>query len=296
MLKEDNPRRRLRIGFLGSESTGLKSLRILAEHPEVQLVWVVFDEKSVSSCGLRRLEAKYDLKVVKYSEIEDKASRQLGECGIDAILSVFSPYIVSDTLLSMSTHGGFNLHPGKLPEYAGRDPVSWSIYEEAKEHEVTIHRMTNMVDGGDVLMSSHVSRDKSDTAYDLMSRCSVEGLSLLKRFINQVIRDGWESLGGSPQDQSLRRYRGEFNAHFLPKDLNCKIEMLERFRKASWLGPQGSRKKMMPLVSMGYIVELEIHVQTRSKIPQFAVLYVSGTALMSRFTCLMECGRLHNGS
>jgi methionyl-tRNA formyltransferase len=44
----------------------------------------------------------------------------------------------------------YNFHGGP-PEYPGRDPHHWAIYDGAREFGVTCHRMSAKVDAGDIL-------------------------------------------------------------------------------------------------------------------------------------------------
>ena len=73
---------------------------------------------------------------------------------------------------SLSVHGGFNIHPGLLPEFAGRDPVSWSIFDCSSKHGVTLHKMTPIIDGGDIISYVSFAIDPDETAYSLFGKCS----------------------------------------------------------------------------------------------------------------------------
>ena len=61
--------------------------------------------------------------------------------------------IVKAPVLSRYARGAFNAHPSLLPSYRGRHAViQWAIDEGERVLGVTIHRMSSVVDQGDLIM------------------------------------------------------------------------------------------------------------------------------------------------
>lgn len=238
------------IGFFGSEATGLKSLKMLLRKEGVNVKWVVFDEKSIPPRAFEGLEQKYMLNRVELKELRnvDQSNRERLE--VDAIISVFSPFIINDQIIGLSRHGGFNLHPGKLPEYAGRDPVSWAIYDGSPSQGVTIHKMTSVIDGGDIVSCASFEITKDDTAYTLIGKCSVKGIELLTDLLDQAQKRGFSSLSMTKQEHSRRKYRSHFRTTDLAEDCRCDRSQLDRVRRACSLGPSNCNIQACPVVHL----------------------------------------------
>lgn len=66
--------------------------------------------------------------------------------------------------------GSINLHPGALPLWAGSDPLGWRLSSGAENIEVTVHRMTDVIDAGPVLGTAIFAVEPSDTGHDLRRR------------------------------------------------------------------------------------------------------------------------------
>ncbi|MGP6176276.1 formyltransferase family protein [Microbacterium sp. A196] len=67
-------------------------------------------------------------------------------------------------------HGTLNLHPGSLPSWSGSDPLGWRRAAGPDTIEATVHRMTELIDQGEVLGTAVFAVDVSDTGHDLRHR------------------------------------------------------------------------------------------------------------------------------
>lgn len=68
----------------------------------------------------------------------------------DVGLCVGSQWIFKDNFLDKFPQGFFNLHPSILPKYAGAGGVSWQTLGGECMAGVTIHKMTNQIDRGEI--------------------------------------------------------------------------------------------------------------------------------------------------
>jgi methionyl-tRNA formyltransferase len=60
-------------------------------------------------------------------------------------------YILKARLFDLPRLGSINLHCGKVPEYRGSPPAFWELYDGATQVGITIHRVTDSLDGGPIL-------------------------------------------------------------------------------------------------------------------------------------------------
>lgn len=133
--------------------------------------------------------------------------------GVDLLLNVHSLYLIHAAVVGAAKIGSFNLHPGKLPEYAGLNSASWAIYEGAAQAGVTLHRMTAGIDTGDIAWQTVFPIAPTDTALSVNARCVREGVALIARLLETAGRDP-AAIPRLVQDRSQRRYFGrEIPAH-----------------------------------------------------------------------------------
>lgn len=126
---------------------------------------------------------------------------------VDILLNVYSPYIVHEQVLRAPRLGSFNLHPGPLPAYAGRNSVSWAILNGETSHGVTLHRMDDRVDGGAIVFQETFPISDADTGLTLGARCVHAGIELVLRLLDTLRRDP-ASLPAIEQDRGRRSYFG----------------------------------------------------------------------------------------
>jgi methionyl-tRNA formyltransferase len=76
---------------------------------------------------------------------------QLRALGADLILSAFFNQKIGGDVVSLTQHGALNLHPALLPHYRGVDPVFYSRLSGETQFGVTLHRISENFDEGNVL-------------------------------------------------------------------------------------------------------------------------------------------------
>lgn len=120
----------------------------------------------------------------------------------DVLLNYFSPHIVKPHVLERFEGRSFNVHNGKLPEYAGIHVHQWAIRNGETSTAVTIHHMCVDVDAGDIVLEKHINITNDDTGLSLFQKTKREGLDLMKTFTEKLISG--EPLTRTPQDLNKR--------------------------------------------------------------------------------------------
>lgn len=123
----------------------------------------------------------------------------------DIIFSFYYRYMISPEILSIPPLGAFNVHGSLLPAYRGRCPVNWVLVHGEKRTGVTIHRMTEKPDRGNIVVQKAVPIKPNDTARTLFNRITKAAVPALERFL-ELARQG--RLEGKPQDQAKASYFG----------------------------------------------------------------------------------------
>jgi len=158
--------RSLKIALVGS-SAGIQALRLLRKTPHEMALVLASKHAAGDAAGMSLWDvaAKADVPVLAESRVKDPAlADELRARGIDLLLSVRTLYIVHPQVLDAPRIGAYNMHPGPLPAYGGRNVVSWAIFNGEPRHGVTVHRMAPEVDAGPIAFERSFPIEESDSA------------------------------------------------------------------------------------------------------------------------------------
>jgi len=120
--------------------------------------------------------------------------------GIDLIVTAHSHDFISEKTRLRATHGGIGYHPSLLPLHRGRDAIRWCVRMGEKITGGTVYRLSNKMDGGNVLEQKLVFIEREETAAELWRKklCPL-GVDLLCQSIEKHARFGYQH--GEPQEE-----------------------------------------------------------------------------------------------
>ena len=99
--------------------------------------------------------------------------------------------------------GCINVHASLLPKYRGAAPIQWAIVNGERSTGVTIMKMDEGMDTGDILLAKEVEIGDEDTAQNLHDRLAQVGANLIVKAMDQLDRG---ILRPIPQDQRKASY------------------------------------------------------------------------------------------
>src|SRR5690606_39153537 len=105
-------------------------------------------------------------------------------------------------VLGTARLGGIGAHPSLLPRHRGPDPTTWALLAGDEVSGVTVHRLAEDYDTGDVLAQRQLAIDPRWNAYDLARALARPGLSLLREVVRRAAADSGLA-PGTPQDEAL---------------------------------------------------------------------------------------------
>jgi len=88
----------------------------------------------------------------------------------DLILVLGWYYIVPKNIRDLAVHGAVGIHASLLPDYAGGSPLVWAIMRGETRTGITMFRMEDGVDDGDILAQSEIQIDIADTIGSLYKK------------------------------------------------------------------------------------------------------------------------------
>jgi methionyl-tRNA formyltransferase len=90
----------------------------------------------------------------------------------------------------------YNMHFSKLPQYRGMYTSSWPLLNSETESGVTLHKIDNSIDTGDIIDQISFRIDKKDTARDLYFKYLKYGTMLVKANLLNILN---HKITGYPQ-------------------------------------------------------------------------------------------------
>ncbi len=104
-------------------------------------------------------------------------------------LGVLTAYgrILGPALLKLPARGFINLHPSLLPAYRGAAPIQRALMAGCTTTGVTVIRMTEEVDAGDILNQEPVTVGPDETAGELSLRLANVGARLVTKTIGELL-------------------------------------------------------------------------------------------------------------
>lgn len=97
----------------------------------------------------------------------------------DVIVVAAFGQIIPGEILEMPRYGCLNVHASLLPSYRGAAPIQWAILDGQKETGVTIMKMGEGLDTGDMLMQESIEIAPDETGGSLFDKLSTLGGELL---------------------------------------------------------------------------------------------------------------------
>jgi methionyl-tRNA formyltransferase len=224
----------MRVVFFGFQTWGVRTLEALLDlghdvplvvtHPSSEQTY-----KAIWSDSVEELAGGRGIPVHLTDRIDGETIDLVKRAEPDVIV-VNSWYTwMPAELYDLPPHGTLNFHDSLLPKFTGFSPVLWALISGETEFGLTVHRMDEGLDAGDILVQQALPIGPQDTGTDLVLR----GMEL----IPGVLEEALTALAGGtptwrPQDTAQRTYfhkRADVDSRL---DLSWPAADLERFVRA----------------------------------------------------------------
>lgn len=197
----------MNIVFFGSGDFAVKSLSALIESGhKISLVVTQPDKPKGRHLVLSPTEVKVKANQLGLSvyQPEDPHSAQslvkFKQAKPDLFVVISYGHILNKKVLEIPRLYPLNVHASLLPKYRGAAPINWAIVNGEEETGVTVIKMNEKMDGGDILLQKSIKIEEFDNAVTLEEKLSllsslliVEGVSLIEQkkaiFTKQIDKD-----------------------------------------------------------------------------------------------------------
>jgi methionyl-tRNA formyltransferase len=224
----------MRIVSFGFQAWGYRTLRALIDldHDVVLAVTHPPSEqsyKAIFSASVEALARDHGIPV-HLTERVDAETIDLVKRAEPEVIVVNSWYTrMPPELYTLPPHGTLNLHDSLLPKFTGFSPVLWALISGASEFGLTVHRMDDRLDTGDILIQRSLPIGPTDTGTELVMRAM--------DLIPGALRDALSALESEtavwrPQNKAERTYFHKRSERDSLIDWSWPAEDLERFVRA----------------------------------------------------------------
>ncbi|MBI5495533.1 MAG: hypothetical protein HY904_10955 [Deltaproteobacteria bacterium] len=110
---------------------------------------------------------------------DDERTALAGVGPVDLVLVASFDRRVAAWARALGTRGAWNVHPSLLPRHRGYNPYFWTILRGDAVSGVTVHRMTERFDDGDILARAELPVPAGSTSGQLWERLSDATMPLL---------------------------------------------------------------------------------------------------------------------
>ncbi len=226
----------MRIVFMGTPDFASAALRKLSESGEDVVMAVTQPDrakgrgKGIAISPVKEYALEKGIEVFQPEKVKEAyAVQHIREKAPDLIIVAAFGQILSKEILEIPKYGCINIHASLLPEYRGASPIQSCIMDGKKETGVTIMRMDEGLDTGDIILKRSIPIAPDETGGSLFDKLAELGASLVIQAVSDL-RDGKAAF--VPQDNSKSSYAALLKKDSGRLDFSGDAVRLERMIRA----------------------------------------------------------------
>lgn len=110
----------------------------------------------------------------------------LRQFSADIFMVIAYGSILKNPLLGLPKLYPLNVHASLLPKYRGAAPINWAIINGEKETGISVIKMNELIDAGDILLQEKIPIEDDDTALTLGQKLEMQAADTLIGAINLI--------------------------------------------------------------------------------------------------------------
>lgn len=197
----------MKIIFFGTSDFAVCALAALVKsrHQILKVVTAADKKKGrgrmLSPSPVKLFAEQRGLGILQPLDLRDKGfSEALRKETADIFVVVDYGKILIKEILQIPKKYAINLHASLLPKYRGAAPVNWAIIRGERQTGITVIKMNEYIDKGEVILQRKIAISANDTSISLKKRLAGLGAGALVEAL-ELIEAGQESF--TRQKESL---------------------------------------------------------------------------------------------
>lgn len=220
---------KMKIVFMGTPDFAVKALEALAARHEVVCVYTREPQeagrgKKLTKSPVHEFAEAHGI-LVRTPKTLRSAEAQAELKALQADISVVAAYglILPQAVIEAFPLGCINIHGSLLPRWRGAAPIQRAIEAGDNESGITIMKVVEKLDAGDMLLKGPVPITAETTGETLHDAMAGLGAELIVKAL-----DNWQNLHAEPQDERLVTYAAKIDKAESRLDFSMPAEVLER--------------------------------------------------------------------
>lgn len=184
----------MKIIFFGTPEIALKTLQALYEAKNIEIAAVVTQpdkpvgrKKILTAPPIKDLAEKLNIKVLQPENSQELSEKVQKFSGIDFFVVFAYGMIFPKTLLSLPQHGAINIHTSLLPKYRGASPIQEAILHGDSQTGISIMRMDEKMDHGDICLLKRVGIEEKDNHITLSEKLAEISAKIIVHALNDIM-------------------------------------------------------------------------------------------------------------
>ncbi|MCK4463121.1 MAG: methionyl-tRNA formyltransferase [Candidatus Omnitrophica bacterium] len=140
----------------------------------------------LSISPVKEVAAKFKLKILQPEKFDEAFINKLKSLNPDIFIVIAFGHILKKEVFEIPSFYSVNLHASLLPKYRGAAPINWAIMNGETKTGVTIIKMNEMMDKGDIILQREVDINPDDTSFILGKKLSQIGADSLLRTLEDI--------------------------------------------------------------------------------------------------------------
>jgi len=141
----------------------------------------------VTPSPIKQLAITYELPIYQPETLRDpQIIQQLHDLHPDLFIDVAYGLFIPEEILNLPRYGCINIHPSLLPRWRGASPVQAAILAGDKITGVSIIKINQEFDAGNILKQQEIPIENHDTAATLLQYLAKIGAELLLEVLTEI--------------------------------------------------------------------------------------------------------------
>jgi methionyl-tRNA formyltransferase len=181
--------------FIGNGTLGLPTIKMICQNPQYSLIAVITSvdqlagrQRVMTQTPVAEIAQELELRVLKVRSVNEQSLiNKIKKITPDLIVLADYREIIPKNIFEIPKFGVLNIHPSILPKYRGPSPVISAILNGDKKTGVSVIKINEGVDTGDILAQIETKIRSRENTILLKERLAEIGADLLAELIPYYI-------------------------------------------------------------------------------------------------------------
>ena len=201
---------KLKVAFMGTPGFALPGLQFIYKNFDLVGCYTQPSRPSgrgqkISHSPIKNFCTKNNIPVLTPENFKgEKETTYFKEMNCDVLVVAAYGIILPKYILSIPKFGVLNIHASLLPRWRGAAPIQRAILAGDKKTGITIMKMTEKLDAGEIILQKEIEIKEKNTAQEIHDQLAQIGGELIDKVLKELERG--KQIKSIPQDETKVTY------------------------------------------------------------------------------------------